>query len=226
MKRMEQLKRLLPKDAVLADIGTDHAYLPILAVSDHTIQKAYACDVAPGPLSQAEENIRKAGLEEKIIPILSDGFDRVPMDATAAVIAGMGFYTARDILERAEARLPLLSDIIVQINQDVPLLRQWISDHRYTIRKELSLSERGKYYSIIDFNTNPHAAYERAELLCGDLSAVMDREALMDELRFRMRKLADIIERRGGDAPLQEELQILRSVYERLGVFCRPNSKC
>ncbi|MBR2759683.1 MAG: tRNA (adenine(22)-N(1))-methyltransferase TrmK, partial [Solobacterium sp.] len=53
MKRMEGLKRMIPKNAVLADIGTDHAYLPILAVSDHTIEKAYACDVAPGPLSQA-----------------------------------------------------------------------------------------------------------------------------------------------------------------------------
>ena len=213
---MEQLKRLLPKDAVLADIGTDHAYLPILAVRDHTIQKAYACDVAPGPLSQAEENIRKAGLEEKILPVLSDGLDRVPMDVTAAVLAGMGFYTAREILERAEGRLSLLSDIIVQINQDVPLLRQWISDHHYTIAKELSLCERGKHYTIIDFNTDAHAPYPKEELLRGDLSAVIDREALCEELRFRSAKLAEIISKRGGDWNMEEELQILRSTMAEL----------
>ncbi|MBR2794463.1 MAG: SAM-dependent methyltransferase [Solobacterium sp.] len=216
MKRMEGLKRMIPKNAVLADIGTDHAYLPILAVSDHTIEKAYACDVAPGPLSQAKENIEKAGLQDRISVILSNGFENVPMDVSAAVIAGMGYYTAAEILERAEKRLGLLTDIIVQVNQDVPLLRRWISDRKYRIKKELSLKERGKYYTIIDFDTRTSNTYPEEAILCGDPDVHLDLPAWKEELLFRIEKTEEIIAKRGGDEALEKECRLRRNALQSL----------
>ena len=114
-QRLKAISALVPSGTILADIGTDHGYLPIDLVKRGICPKAYACDVAG-----------------KVFAILSDGFNQVPEDADCAVIAGMGWYTAQAILERAEERLPSFRRIIVQVNGDTDLLRKWISDRRKT----------------------------------------------------------------------------------------------
>ncbi len=212
---MESLRTLIPKNSILADIGTDHGYLPVLAVKDHTVKKAYACDVAPGPLSQAEEHIASAGYQDQITAVLSNGFEHVPMDASAAVIAGMGFYTARDILDAALERLPLLTDIIVQINSDVPLLREWISSHHYTIKKELSIFDR-KFYTAVVFDTSFHAPYSKAEVLRGPLEAILDRDTFKAHLSKQIEKERKILSLRGRDEKLEEELSILEETLRLL----------
>ena len=105
-QRLKAISALVPSGTILADIGTDHGYLPIDLVKRGICPKAYACDVAEGPLSVAKTNIASEHLEGKVFAILSDGFIQVPEDADCAVIAGMGWYTAQAILERAEERLP------------------------------------------------------------------------------------------------------------------------
>ena len=61
---------------VLCDVGTDHGYLPCYMIEKGLCTKAYACDIAPGPLSSAIEHNSRRGLEDKITPILSDGLVR------------------------------------------------------------------------------------------------------------------------------------------------------
>jgi len=87
--------------ASLADIGTDHAYLPIRLIKSGKIRQAVAADVNPGPLERAAENIRKNFLEEKITTLLSDGLDNIPPGSvTDIVIAGMGGELILSIVER------------------------------------------------------------------------------------------------------------------------------
>ena len=152
-KRLETILSFVEKGAIVADIGTDHAQLPILLVERNICNKVYACDEKKGPLSIAEENIKSNGLSDKIETILSDGFAHIPMDIDMAVIAGMGFYTAKMILENAQNRLHLLNKIIVQINVDSHLMRNWINENHYTILEEKYVNERNKDYEIISFTT-------------------------------------------------------------------------
>ena len=91
---------MVKQGMILSDIGTDHAFLPIMLVKDGTVPKAYACDITEGPLSIAKKNIAHEGLNDRIQPILSDGFTHVPYDVQCAVIAGMGCDTIISILER------------------------------------------------------------------------------------------------------------------------------
>ena len=143
-KRLETILSFVEKGAIVADIGTDHAQLPILLVERNICNKVYACDEKKGPLSIAEENIKSNGLSDKIETILSDGFAHIPMDIDMAVIAGMGYYTAKMILENAQNRLHLLNKIIVQINVDSHLMRNWINENHYTILEEKYVNERNK----------------------------------------------------------------------------------
>ena len=104
--RIQKIADMINKGVVLADIGTDHAFLPILAIKQKKVQKAYACDIAKGPLEIAKRNIQAENLDGQIETILSNGFEHVPQDVDVVVIAGMGYYTAKDILEAAgEKRL-------------------------------------------------------------------------------------------------------------------------
>ena len=152
-KRLETILSFVEQGAIVADIGTDHAQLPILLVERNICNKVYACDEKKGPLSIAEENIKSKGLSDKIETILSDGFAHIPMDIDMAVIAGMGYYTAKMILENAQNRLHLLNKIIVQINVDSHLMRNWINENHYTILEEKFVNERNKDYEIISFTT-------------------------------------------------------------------------
>ena len=116
--RIQKIADMINKGVVLADIGTDHAFLPILAIKHKKVQKAYACDIAKGPLEIAKRNIQAENLDSQIETILSNGFENVPQDVDVVVIAGMGYYTAKDILEAAGGkRLSTCKQLIVEVNR-------------------------------------------------------------------------------------------------------------
>ena len=166
--RIQKIADMIDKGVVLADIGTDHAFLPILAIKHKKVQKVYACDIAKGPLEIAKRNIQAENLDGQIETILSNGFDHVPQDADVVVIAGMGYYTAKDILETAgEKRLRTCKQLIVEVNRKPELLRKWISDHHYTIDQEELITERDFDYIAISFTTDYHDSYRDDEILCG-----------------------------------------------------------
>lgn len=209
-KRLEMIQSLIPKGCILADIGTDHAQLPILVVKEGRCDKVYACDEKVGPLSIAKENIQKENLEDKIITILSDGFSFVPEDANCAVIAGMGFYTARDILENAINRLSSFQEIIVQINLDIYLMRKWISDHHFNINEEVIVSERNKDYEIIRFNTKNHAPLTKEEMFLGPILMKKNSQDILDFYTRRKNKLEKILALKSKD---DEGYQFMHDEY-------------
>ena len=87
--RLKKIAEMISKGMIVADIGTDHAFLPIMLVQNGISDRVYACDVAEGPLKGARENIAKSGLSDRISTILTDGLHDVPMDTDCVVIAGM-----------------------------------------------------------------------------------------------------------------------------------------
>ena len=147
-KRLNAIKKLVEKGSILADIGCDHAYLSCACILECICVKAYASDINEGPLKQAMANIKELHLEEKVIPILSNGLHSIPSDCDVVVISGMGFETIKLILENDFHRLKDFKQIILQSNSDLELLRGWISDHKYQITHE-KIVQDGHYYQII-----------------------------------------------------------------------------
>ncbi len=199
-KRLETIATMIPKDCILADIGTDHAQLPIMLVKNNACKKVYACDAKKGPLAIAKENIASENLSDKIETILSDGFSNIPMDINVAVIAGMGYYTAEMILENAYDRLHLLNQIIVQINLDSPYMRKWISDHHFTIDDEKYISERNKDYEIISFSTKENSKeLTEEEIFLGPILMKERSSELERYYKKREAKLFDLMNLKSKD---------------------------
>ena len=133
--------------AVLADIGTDHAYLPIFLASEGVIDRAYATDINKGPLEKAKENISRAELGDKIECILTDGAEKLSdLGITDYTVCGMGGELIADIISRA----PQLSSpevrLILQPMSKQAHLRAYLLGAGFSIIAEAYSSDSGKDY--------------------------------------------------------------------------------
>lgn len=203
MNRIDGIAKMVKSGMVLADIGTDHAFLPIQLVQTGICPKAYACDITEGPLAIAKRNISAAGLDGKIKTILSDGFDQVPKDTQCVVIAGMGGHTIIGILERAENRLQDLKQIVVEANNDSDALRHWISSKGYTITDEVMIHDRNHDYASISFTSAPHAPYTEEEQLLGPVLMAKRSPEFISHC-IRMKEKLDMILSHRHDAVLEK----------------------
>lgn len=136
--------------AILADIGTDHAQLPIAAIRTNIAVRAIACDIAPGPLTQAVANIFKAKMNDRIITRLGDGFDPLEEnEADVAVIAGIGGMNITDILERGSVKARTCKRLILQPQHDTMKLRMNLHRLGYHIEDERLAREGDRFYVLL-----------------------------------------------------------------------------
>ena len=149
-KRLNTVASLVREGAVLADVGTDHAYLPIALLLSGKIKSAVCADINEGPLALAKKNAEAAGVDTKIDFYLSDGFDKIPRaDVTDVAICGMGGELILDIVSRAT---PILSNGVSLILQ--PMSREWVLRRGLyslgfeIVREEFTL-DSGKYYLVL-----------------------------------------------------------------------------
>lgn len=188
-KRLLAISDLVEKNRVAYDVGCDHGLLPCFLVNNGIVPKAYASDIAEGPLAKAKQNIQKQKLDGKVVPILADGLSKVPADVETVIIAGMGVHTIISILDGCD--LSNFKQIIAAPNKDMNLLRQYISDHNYSIIDEKIVHDRF-YYEIIVFNAANHNTYTEQEIKYGPINLDRKDEAFMDYLRFSKEKLIKI----------------------------------
>ena len=135
---------------LLADIGTDHGYLPVFAVQNGIAKRAVACDVNPGPLAKARQNIERYGLTGSIETRLGSGLATLrPGEADAIVLAGMGGRLIMDLLAEC---LPLALDtpcLILQPQLHVPEVRRYIHIIGLEIADECMAWDSGKFYTVL-----------------------------------------------------------------------------
>lgn len=133
----------------LADIGTDHAYLPVWLVKTGRISSAIAADINEGPLESAAANIAAEGLQGKIETRLTDGLEGIDLsDVTDITIAGMGGMLIAEILEK---RLPLAGkNLILQPMTQAPFLRGWLAEHGFALLAETPAEAGGKLYTVLN----------------------------------------------------------------------------
>ncbi len=132
----------------VADIGTDHAYIPISLVSNGRVEKAIACDIKPGPLKIAENNVRKYQFEEKIELRLGSGLEPLSEgEVETVVIAGMGGEMIINILKNEKSRT--FGELILQPMNYQAELRLWLLENDFTVLAEDLSKEGFKVYNLI-----------------------------------------------------------------------------
>lgn len=134
----------------MADIGTDHAYLPVFAYQKGMIKSAIACDIGKGPLESAEKTILKYGLSDKIETRLCDGLSGVsPDEADDIVIAGMGGELISKIISDAPWLSSKEKRLILQPMTFEPFLRSFLLENMFEITAEEAVIASGKVYTVI-----------------------------------------------------------------------------
>ena len=132
----------------MADIGTDHAYIPISLVRDGHVTKAIACDIKPGPLNIAKENVKKYGLEEKIELRLGAGLEPLEKaEVESVVIAGMGGEMIINILKNEKSAT--FPEFILQPMNYQRELRLWLLENDFSIISEDLSREGFKVYNLL-----------------------------------------------------------------------------
>lgn len=149
-KRLAAVASFVPEGSRLADVGTDHGYIPISLVRDKTVPHAIAMDVREGPLGRAAENVLRYGLEEQIELRLSDGLDALACnEADTVVISGLGGPLMREILSRGRQVAGTVNCFVLSPQSDIPGVRIYLRENGYRIRREAFIEEEGKHYTVM-----------------------------------------------------------------------------
>ena len=224
MKELELTPRLMaiadqvPQGAKLADVGTDHAYLPVYLLLNGRIRNAVASDVNAGPLERGWETARTYGVEESKISLrICDGLAGVKAhEADTVAICGMG----GELIARILGAAPWTKDalLLLQPMSSQPELRQWLITNGYAIQRELVVKEGEKYYVILTVRGGEADPYTPAELWVGRQQAGEinpHRSAyLADQIRRRERALAGMKQGNPSQEALAQEEALLEGLKD------------
>lgn len=148
--RLKLLADKVPECNIAADIGTDHAYLPIYLIQQHICKKAVASDVRIGPVSSADKNIGLYKMKDKIETRLGSGLDTLAEnEADVIIIAGMGGRLLTELLEANMQKASAASALILQPMNDMDVVRKWLFDNKFDIYDEELAAEGSKFYCVM-----------------------------------------------------------------------------
>lgn len=145
--RLQTVADAAGKCEILADVGTDHGYIPVYMLKNALCKKAYASDIREQPLARAKATIEENGFSEIAETFLSNGILNIPEDYDCLVIAGMGGETIVSILEAK--RPPQKAKLVLQPMTEESTLREYLYTHGYKITDETAVSEPGHVYTVI-----------------------------------------------------------------------------
>lgn len=187
--RLRMVADMIPAGARLADVGTDHAYLPAALMLEGKIPAAIAADLRQGPLSRAKATVQEYGLTGKIGFRLCDGLSGIRAEeADAVAIAGMGGETIAMILEAAPWTREQNTALVLQPMSSMPELRVWLGAHGYAILEERLAREGDTLYTALSVRVGEMPPMTAAERYAGKNTKDPLRGAWLDHWIARTRR--------------------------------------
>ncbi|MTI49430.1 MAG: SAM-dependent methyltransferase [Firmicutes bacterium] len=148
--RLQAIADFIEKGSKIADIGTDHGYIPVYLVKNRICPMAIAADINEGPLNNAVDYIDKNNLSDKIEARLGSGLEILKeAEVDTAIIAGMGGLLIRDILEEDIKITRSIDRFILQPMVASDELRRYLYNNGYRITDEKLAREKDRFYEIM-----------------------------------------------------------------------------
>ncbi|KHO62891.1 MULTISPECIES: tRNA (adenine(22)-N(1))-methyltransferase [Thermoanaerobacter] len=197
MKLTERLRKIaeyIPHGSKVADIGTDHGFIPVYLIENKISTYVVASDLNKGSLSKAVKEVEKRNLQSLIDTRLGNGLNVLsPGEVDIVVIAGMGGISITKILDEGKNIAKTIKKFIFQPMRDSADLRKYLIENGYKISDEELVKENQKYYEIIVAEhgrqkVKNHIYYEVGEKL------LQKRHPLLEEfLQYKIDKMKKII---------------------------------
>lgn len=211
-ERLKSLTKYIDSDDAVIDVGCDHAKLDIYLVQAGLQNKVYVCDVNENALQNGINNIEEWDLEDKIIPVLGYGIEKVGnFDVNTLVISGMGSKNIIEIL--GSPYLDKFYKLILQSNNNHYELRKFLMEHNYVIvNEEIIIDAKKTYINIVAIKNYIKKDYNETELLFGPV-LIKDKDNIpyfkdlleeyekivvasrSDELREKIKKLESVLDK-------------------------------
>jgi tRNA (adenine22-N1)-methyltransferase len=199
-KRLETVVSYIPKSSKIADIGSDHAYLPCYAIGKGIASSAIAGEVVKGPYLSAKQQVKEASLEDSVEVRMGNGLAVLaPNEVDCITIAGMGGTLIASILEEGNKKLEGVKRLILQPNVSAKTIRHWLLENDWELINEEILEEDEKIYEILVAErgnpTSPYSEQEKEkELLLGPFLLKERNESFVKKWKQELSQWKRILE--------------------------------
>lgn len=220
-KRLKKVFDYIPKGSKLADIGSDHAYLPCYAVLNKRCVSAIVGEITEGPFNSARSTIRQSGLEGKVEARMGDGLQVLsPNEVDVITIAGMGGSLIASILENGKEKLEGVETLILQPNIGGHQIRNWLDKEGFPLIDEHILEEDGKIYEILIASkanpSNPYSDQKQKELFIGPFLMKHQNEAFKRKWEHEQKNFERILSQLQSAKHTEESTMKIKEVETKL----------
>ena len=216
-KRLLAVANFVEPHSFLADVGSDHAHLPIYLVQTNKIDYAQAIENKVGPFIRMKTNIESAGLSSKIFVSKSDGISEIMDDVDTLSLCGLGGVLTYQILSSHLDKLDNIQTIIVDPHRDLKLVREKISSLGFYIDDETMIYEDKIYYSIVKFKRGHLAKpYSQKELLLGPKLLEKKEPIFLEWLELQRKKVSDLLNKGLSKEKREQALALYRIIASSL----------
>ena len=192
--RLKTIAALIKSCNLIADIGTDHAYLPVYLCMTDKCKHAVASDIRKGPLERAASTINRYSVSDRVKTRLGSGAETLtPNEADCIVVAGMGGLVISEIMKSSAEVFDTAKQIILQPMTAADELRSFLNDNDYTIIGEHLAKEDEKIYNIIEVCPGKDVKYSAPELYIGKKLIETQPEHFKEYLKKRKTRLEKMI---------------------------------
>jgi tRNA (adenine22-N1)-methyltransferase len=194
--RLAGIASLVPSGTVVADIGTDHAYLPVYLVQEKACSKVIAVEKSELNSRFAQETVNLFNLNHKVEVRVGDGMLALDEkdDVEIVVIAGLGGKSICRMLIAAADRLGSYKSLVLQPMGDVALVRRWLVAHGFCFVREKLVQEKEHYYEVIAVEKGRQTVKEPILLEIGP-TLLKDRDPLLVPwLRYKLKRYEKVMQ--------------------------------
>lgn len=215
--RLSAVASLVKAGSYLADVGSDHAQLPLYLISSGKISYAMAIDNKMGPFLRMKQNVEAAGFKNQIYCSLSSGINEIRTDIDTVAICGLGGILTCELLEQHPDKLENVKHIIVDPHRDLRAVRERVTALGYYIEDERMVYEDKIYYSIMLFSKGvPPKPYTETDLCLGPVLRRRREPVFLSFLEEQRKKISDILNKNLSKEARENYLAAYRMVANEL----------
>jgi len=219
--RLKRVFDYIPEGTRLADIGSDHAYLPCYAVLNKRCTSAIVGEITEGPFNSARSTIRQSGLEGIVEARMGDGLEVLkPNEVDVITIAGMGGSLIASILEKGKEKLQGVETLVLQPNIGAYQIRNWLDQEGYSLIKEDILEEDTKIYEILVASKSstykPYSDSKNKEMFIGPHLMHNQNDAFKKRWNHELKNFERILIQLQSAKQTEESIQKIKEIKQKI----------